>query len=478
MGVDLRTDHLAERAIGYVLKSYPRMSETFIANEIFLLERLGLKLRLFSILDLSDPQRHAVVDATRAPVSYLPQVTPLNEAPFGVWLRRNAPKFFSSHWRLLKTRPGDYARTLLDALRLSLKHRRSSWRRPETGFVKEFLQAGCIAQRVLEAGSIRHLHAHFCHTATTVAMFTSRLCGVPFSFTAHAKDIYVRALNPGDLLQTKMRRAKFVVTCVKANQESLALLGVKETPIYNIYHGLDARRFAPRADTADEPATPVLLSVGRLVEKKGFPILIEACRLLKDKGYQFECQIIGAAGPCARQVASLIQELRLEETVTLRPAVTQEELREVYQQATLFALPCQIAGNEDRDGIPNVLVEAMASGLPVVSTNISGIPELIESGVNGLLAPQKDARALADAIAELLDAPALRRKLGAAAREKVCRLFDAESNILALHSLFLGCLSEGEKGREDNNSSAIFPPPQRGGGRGGFAEKRGEAART
>src|SRR5215813_3576968 len=117
---------LAEGEIGYVLKSYPRTSETFIANEIYLLERQGLKLRLFSILDLSDPQRHGVVDATRAPVSYLPQVTPLNEAPFGVWLRRNAPQFFSSHWRLLKKRPGNYARTLLNALRLALKYRRAS----------------------------------------------------------------------------------------------------------------------------------------------------------------------------------------------------------------------------------------------------------------------------------------------------------------------------------------------------------------
>lgn len=435
---------LAEGEIGYVLKSYPRMSETFIANEIYLLERLGLKLRLFSILELTDPQRHAVVDATRAPVDYLPQVTPLNEAPFPAWLRRNAPKFFSSHWRLFKSRPVNYALTLLAALRLACKHRQGPWQ-PETGFVKEFLQAGHIAQRILATGAIRHLHAHFCHTATTVAMFASRLCGLPFSFTAHAKDVYVRALNPGDLLQTKLRRAKFAVTCVKANQERLTSFGMKETQIYNIYHGLDTRRFAPRADTAEEPATPMLLSVGRLVEKKGFPVLIEACRLLKDRGHRFQCQIIGGPGPCAQRVASLIHELELEDTVALRPAMTQEELRQVYQRATLFVLPCQIADNDDRDGIPNVLVEAMASGLPVVSTNISGVPELIEHGVNGLLTPQKDARALADAVARLLDAPALRRELGGAAREKVCRLFDAESNILALHRLFLGCLSGDER---------------------------------
>ena len=156
----------------------------------------------------------------------------------------------------------------------------------------------------------------------------------------------------------------------------------------------------------------MLLAVGRLVEKKGFPVLIEACRLLKDWGYQFQCQLISGAGPCEQQVASLIHELGLEGTVVMRPAITQEELRQVYHQATLFTLPCQITENNDRDGIPNVLVEAMASGLPVVSTNISGIPELIEHGVSGLLTPQKDARALAQAIAELLDTPDLRQKLG------------------------------------------------------------------
>src|SRR5574341_2689979 len=257
MEADLRTDPLAEAEIGYVLKSYPRTSETFIANEIYLLEKRGLKLRLFSILKRNDPQRHAVVDATRAPLHHLPQVTPLSETPFPAWLRRNAPEFFDSHWRLLKARPAPYARTLSAAIRLAFKHRQGSWRQPETGFIKEFLQAGYIAQQVLATGSIRHLHAHFCHSATTVAMFASQLCGLPFSFTAHAKDIYVRALNPGDLLQTKLRRAKFVATCTKANQAHIASLGVKETPIYAIYHGLDTRQFAPRADAAGEPATPL-----------------------------------------------------------------------------------------------------------------------------------------------------------------------------------------------------------------------------
>jgi glycosyltransferase involved in cell wall biosynthesis len=445
MKLDWQSDLRAEGEVGYVLKSYPRMSETFIANEIYRLEKLGLKLRLFSILDLSDPQRHAVVDATRAPVHYLPQVTSLSESPLLAWLRLNAPKFRSSHWQLFKARPLSYAQTLLTACRLAFKHRKGSWLQPETGFIKEFLQAGYIAQQVLAAGTIRHLHAHFCHSATTVAMFASQLCGLPFSFTAHAKDIYVQALNPGDLLQTKLRRAQFAVTCTKANHAYLAALGVAATPIHTIYHGLDTQQFVPRASAVEEPARPLLLTVGRLVEKKGFPFLLEACRLLKDRGHQFQCHIVGGAGPLQQRIAALIHELGLAAVVKLRPAVTQEELQQIYQQATLFVLPCQIAENNDRDGIPNVLVEAMAVGLPVVSTNISGIPELIEHGVNGWLVPQKDARALAEATAELLAAPELRQRLGRAAREKVCRVFDAEANILALHRLFLACLSDTEE---------------------------------
>src|SRR5262249_47447352 len=157
----------------------------------------------------------------------------------------------------------------------------------------------------------------------------------------------------------------------------------------------------PRVTAVAEPAVPMLLAVGRLVEKKGFPFLLEACRWLKDRGCEFQCQLVGGTGAREQQIISLIDELGLADTVVLRPAVTQEELQQIYQQATLFVLPCQIAENNDRDGIPNVLVEAMAVGLPVISTNISGIPELIEHGVSGWLVPQKDARALAEAIAEL-----------------------------------------------------------------------------
>lgn len=426
-------------AIAYILKGYGRTSETFITNEIHLLETLGLKLSIFSFKRLVGEQEHAVGRAIKAPVHYLPEVPPRAGLSFFKWLRMITPAFVRSHLRLFRTRPAAYLRTFAEAMRLSFKYRAVRFR-PGSGAIREFLQAGYIANQVLASGNVRRLHAHFCHTTTTVTMLVSQVTGIPFSFTAHAKDIYLRELNPGDLLQLKISRAKFVVTCTKANKDYLDRLNPAGTPIHAIYHGLDTSKFAP-GKTADDDdghsSMPLILSVGRLVEKKGFPYLVEACRRLKDKGYQFRCRIIGGAGSDSDRIGALIAELRLKDVITLGRAVTQEELIQIYRRATLFVLPCQILENGDRDGIPNVLVEAMAAETPVVSTNVSGIPELVEDGVTGLLTPQQDAAALAEAIEKLLDDSALRSRLGKAAREKVCRTFDARENSAALHQLFL-----------------------------------------
>lgn len=418
-----------EAHIGYVLKGYPRTSETFITNEIYLLERAGLRLSIFSLIRLTGQKQHGVVSRIQAPVTYLPETTPSAETGLIKWISLNWPNFAASHRELFRVKPAAYLKTLLEALWMSVKDR-------NRGLIKEFLQAGFIALEVLESGRIRHLHAHFCHTSTTVAMLASSLAGVPFSFTAHAKDIYREDMNPGDLLSVKLRRAKFAVTCTKTNQEYLDRLRPPETPLYTIYHGLDLTMFAPATRPASKLDPPLILAVGRMVEKKGFTYLVEACRLLKDRGYRFECRIIGGGDGYIEPVKRSIDELNLVETVTLHQAVTQEELRQIYERATVFALPCQVTGDGDRDGIPNVLVEAMAMELPVVSTNISGIPELIEHRRNGLLVPQKDTAALAEAIGELLDSAELRMEFGRAGRKKVCQSFDARRNIEELKRLF------------------------------------------
>lgn len=441
-----------EPEIGYVLKGYGRTSETFITNEIFLLESEGVNLSIFSLLKLQGQRQHGVIEKIKAPIVFLPETTPSEESSLPVWLLLNAPRFAASHWRLFRLRPSAYLRAMIEALTMSLKYRRRS-------FAKEFLQAGFIALQVLQSGRIRHLHAHFCHTSTTVTMLASRLSGVTFSFTAHAKDIYREDMNPGDLLSVKLRRARFAVTCTRANQIYLESLSSNGSSLHTVYHGLDLSLFTPSAvdDVKDSPGKPLILSVGRLVEKKGFVYLVEACRLLKDKGCDFTCRIVGGEDQHAATIRSTIERLNLTDTVTLHSAVTQEELKRIYQQATIFALPCQVLESGDRDGIPNVLVEAMAMGLPVVSTNISGIPELIEDRVNGMLVPEKNSAELAAAIEELLSVPELRRQFGKAGREKVSRDFDSQRNVQALKALFDECLKpESATAKEQTDDVATY----------------------
>ena len=422
---------LAENEIGYVLKGYARTSETFITNEIYLLEKAGLKLSIFSLIKLEGQKRHAAVDAIKAEINYLPALSSLSEESLLLWLKNNFRYFSSSHKKLFKTHPLRYVKTLFEAIRFAFAAH-------EKTFIKEFLQAGFIASRALESGRIRHLHAHFCHTATTVTMFASLLSGLPFSFTAHAKDIYLPELNPGNILPLKMRRAKFITTCTKANELHLRSVEPNSAPIYTIYHGLDTKQFSP-LETSNSP-TPIILSVGRFVEKKGYNYLVETCQILKAQGCNFECHIVG--GGDAEPIKSMVKAFQLEDRIFIHSAVTQEELREIYKSATVFALACQIIENGDRDGIPNVMAEAMAMELPIVSTDISGIPELVENRIDGLLVPQKNSVALAEAIAELFNDEAMRKRLGKAAREKILNVFDAEVTIVELQKLFQKCLNK------------------------------------
>lgn len=419
--------------IGYILKGFARTSETFISNEIHLLEEAGVRIAIFSFKKLEGQQRHGVSQRIKAHVTYLPEPTPFEKTSLLAWIRRNAAIFHDSHVDLLKRRPGAYLGTLLAVLAMSLRYAGDSFKSTLRSFLKEFFQAGFIADEALKSGRIKHLHAHFCHTATTVAMLASRLSGLPFSFTAHAKDIYRSDMNPGDLLSRKLRAAKFAVTCTKANSAYLGKLA--DVELHTIYHGIDLKLFAPAEErTAQDP--PLILAVGRFVEKKGFVHLVEACRRLKDEGVNFRCRIIGGFAEYAERVQESIDRLDLKDTVSLHHAVTQEELKKIYETASLFVLPCVITDDGDRDGIPNVMVEALAMGVPVISTNISGIPELIGDRETGLLVPPRDPQALARAIRELIENPALGSRLAQNGREFVRREFDAERNILALRELF------------------------------------------
>ena len=436
--------------IGYILKGYPRTSETFITNEIRLLEKMGIGLSIFSVKKLEGQKSHAMVKDITVPVTYLPQADPLSESLFIRWAIDNVPKFIPSHIQLFKKKPLAYIKVSMECLVMSFKYRNGMFDWPREIFFKEFLQAGFIANEVLKSGRIRHLHSHFCHGATTIAMFVSRITGIPFSFTAHAKDIYLRELNPGNLLQIKMQRAEFAVTCTGANEEFLKKLAPQGAIIHKIYHGLDTKLFSNAAKSTtvghDGAELPILLSVGRLVEKKGFDYLIKACAILKERGQKFHCQIVGGGDDDVKaKLVRLIKDLGVEDTINLHGAVTQEELRDIFKNATVFALPCLVVDNGDRDGIPNVLVEAMSMRVPVISTDISGIPELIDHDINGLLVPEKNAEAMADAIERLLLNPGLRQQLADAGRDRVCKDFDSQVTTLDLKDLFVSRLANGSE---------------------------------
>jgi glycosyltransferase involved in cell wall biosynthesis len=414
------------------MNGFPRLSETFIANEIYLLEQMGLRLRLFSVKRESEPKVHPVVGAIRARLTYLPKASSLSGSTLVGWLWDNFPRFAKAQLTVAGRHPQRYFSTLGSALGMSWRYRRSPFVLRKV-FIKEFLQAAHIAADVMRDGTVAHLHGHFCHGVATITWFVSRLTGIPFSFTAHAKDIYQADLNPGDLLERKLAAASFVATCTCANATVLKARHSDANVVHTIYHGLDTDYFRPERTPS---ARPLVLSVGRFVEKKGFEHLVEACALLKADGVRFACVIVGEHGGAYDAVQTQIRERGLDRYVELRGAVTQDELREIYRQARLFALPCQVMEDGDRDGIPNVLAEAMAMGLPVVSTPISGIPELIDDGEHGLLVPPRDARALADALRRVLSDAGLHQRLAQAGRRRICERFDSRRTTLALRDLF------------------------------------------
>ncbi|MFW6372866.1 MAG: glycosyltransferase family 4 protein, partial [Thermodesulfobacteriota bacterium] len=275
--------------------------------------------------------------------------------------------------------------------------------------------------RFLPGRGVVHLHAHFAHSPSSVALFASILSGLPFSFTAHAKDIYTA--HP-EQLREKIRRARFMVTCTDYNRDYLeSLAGSKSTSIYRVYHGIDIDLFSASFKER-RPTEPYrLLTVARLVPKKGLPTVYRALRELKDRGLNFQHDLIGD-GDDRDCILELIRELGLENDCRWLGTLPHEKVLDRYRQADLFVLGCEIAPNGDRDGIPNVLIEAMAMGVPAVATRVSALPELIRNGETGLLVPPRQPEALAGAMMRLLTETDLRGRMIPAAREFVKREFD------------------------------------------------------
>ncbi len=392
-------------AVGLILKGFPRVSETFITREIHLLEQMGFSFWIFSMRNPQDHPIHGHIREIRSSITYLPEyVLPA----LGSILR--------VHARVFTQRPRVYLKALGDALWWNVKS-------PKSNVVRRFMQAGYLVGRYLPDPAVVHFHAHFCHDPTTVAYYASRLSGIPYSFMAHAKDIYI---SDRAFLKLKLSRAQFSLTCTRANARYLDAMSDRKTPV--VYHGINCELFQYRGDDPQLEDPPIILTVGRVVPKKAHNTLLQSLIILRDRGLRY-CWVVVGEGPLLPELKSRTLKAGLGVQVKFLGSITQEELVGWYQRASASALACQVMSNGDRDGIPNVLVESMAVGVPVVSTTISGIPELVEDGVQGLLVPPGDPKAMADALERILQDKNVLRAMGRAGRQRVEKSFDASKNI-------------------------------------------------
>jgi glycosyltransferase involved in cell wall biosynthesis len=425
--------------VGYVLMGFPRVSETFIASELHRVERAGIPVRLFVIKPVEEKERghrHPVVDEIAAQPEYLPDSNSL-AAPLHCWRPRHLKAFGPAIGRTLRARPRGLARAVKTALAQALRDRRTLLSGPRKIYIKELLQAIALADRLLAAPEVRHLHAHFAHGTTTVTWLGAQITGLPFSFTGHARDIYAPQLNPKGWLRRKLLAARFVVTCTEANVRHLEEIA-PQAQVHLVYHGLSAdfaRLLANDTDAATTNGTLRVLGVGRLVAKKGFDVLVDACGLLDRRGIPFEALIVGQDDKHGDAIRARVKELGLEDKIRLPGAMGPPELLDQYRRASALCMPCRLLP-DDRDGIPNVLVEAMAAGTPVVATAVSGIPELVTDGVNGLLVEPDQPAQLAAALIQLHEHPDLADRLSREARTTVDERFDGDRLARELAELF------------------------------------------
>ncbi len=406
--------HSRPLVVGYVLKMFPRFSETFILNEILELERRGLRVVIFSMKPPNESVRQPDVERVRAPVYLIP--------PFrGTALRRH----LMCHLACFLRSPRRYLRTLVFARRRGTD---AAW--------TKFLLAPFIA-RTARAEGVEHFHAHFASGPARQAKLASLLSGIPYSFTAHAKDLFWTGHHHGqnNKLKKRIRLASFVVTISEYNREFIQNLNFKvpRRRLVTIYNGLDLSRWPPRRrearfQSAGPAEPPLILAVGRLVPKKGLDVLLGACRLLRNDGFRFRCLVAGD-GPEKPRLQDLIREYDLGESVDLAGPVPQDRLRtDLYMRAAVLVQPSVVSADGDQDGIPTVILEALASGLPVVATPVSGIGEAVIDGRTGLLVPASDPIALAAAIRRLCEDPTLGARLSSGGRRLAEARFNMKQN--------------------------------------------------
>lgn len=407
-----------ERPVAYILGTFPQASQTFIAREVRGLRQAGLPLMVFALAQrrasLLEPEDQAWYDQVRF-------------VPFAL-----APSTLLANLHYLTTSPATYLRTFAHVV--SLPHR-PRWMALRA--VALCLIAAWIARRVEDAGGCRQVHAHFALAQTEVAMAVAGLLGCPFSFTAHARDIYAAP----SALPEKMREAAVVVTCTGYNADYLRTLCPDLPPshVRLVHHGVPLDAAAPSPGMGGD--APLIVGAGRLIDKKGFDTLVDACATLASRQIAFTCRIYGT-GPLLASLRQRAHDAGVADRVEFPGWAAPEQLRQAMTDATVFTMPSRIAKGGDRDGIPNVVLEAMAARLPVVATDVSGIPEAVIHERTGLLVEPDHASALADALQRVLTDAATAQAMGDAGRQRVLEEFTIDAATSRLVSIFGGKASK------------------------------------
>ncbi|WP_170430134.1 glycosyltransferase family 4 protein [Ruegeria arenilitoris] len=401
---------LPQPKLAVLVKGWPRLSETFIAQELVALQEAGHSFDIWSLRHPTDVKRHPLHDRFRGQVRYLPEY--LYEEPQRVWAARQVAQALPGYAEAYRVWRAD--------LRRDPTHNR----------IRRFGQA-CVLAAELPAAT-RVMYAHFMHTPSSVARYAAIMRGLPWSFSAHAKDIWTSPdWEKTEKLQARTHGAAFGATCTAIGAEHLRSLADDPARVDLIYHGLDLARFPAPPDRAQRtPDAPFhMLSVGRLVEKKGFDRLIDAFAMLPDT-LDWHWTHIGG-GTLSDTLRTRAEAAGISHRITWKGACDQPEVIAAMRASDLFVLPSRIAADGDRDGLPNVLMEAASQLLPILSTPVSAIPEFIETGVQGVLSDD-DPAALASAITNMASAPGQTALMATAAYDRLIAEFRMDPGIARL----------------------------------------------
>lgn len=386
-------------SIAYLTSVFPGLTHTFIYKEVVGLRDRGLSIYTFSMRKpkLRDLSRDESIDLYKSTTYLLPP---------------KIEKLLKGHLFFCVTNPKKYVGLLFFLMTREFKKKLKDRFRTLCHFGEGVYLASLISSR----NNIDHIHAHYASQAATVAMVAAILAGKSFSFTAHAHDIWLDKL----FLKEKVNAAKFVIACSEFGRTAILKLDgiVNPCKVKRVYHGVNVRKFRP-IERKRVDLIPIFLNVGRLCKEKAQDNLVKACRILKEEGYLFKCNIVGE-GPLRNYLEEMIKENKLEGIVNLVGRVFQQDINSYYTEADIFVL------SSVSENLPNVLLESAAAGLPIVASNLSGIPELIQNGVNGLLVKPGNVNELAEAMATLLNHKELREKFSDKGLDLISVNFDEE----------------------------------------------------